>query len=464
MKRPALPYQLPAIEYAAGTRHPALFLEMRLGKTLVAIRAVKEWKSARVLVLAPLSVLASWEYELGQEGEGAASFPESSQLDLEVPPPGGRTWTLVNFERLLAAFKAGDADKFTEWAGQFDAVIVDESTRIKNPKAMTTKLICTAFQGAAHRMILSGLPAPEGPADYVEQFRFLHGRFMGCRNFWTFRAAYFEMLPHAFEWTPKRGAREAIKEEVHRLAYILSRQEAGIGSQKIYTRRYVYPTREQERHTEQIEGEWSFGDEETQNALVRHTWLARVAGGHGPGDGWPVVSDRKAKEIVTLLRGELSGQSVLVLFRFNTELELTRRILSKAGIPCVTITGETTTEDRKARRLQIQSGAVRVALLQIKVCRYGLDFSKASTAIYYSNSYSVEDRKQSEDRIIHPQKSEPLLYIDLITTESIDETVSEAVRMKYSDSKFFLRKLIEMEGKRLAEKYRGRKNKGLHKP
>jgi SNF2 family DNA or RNA helicase len=72
----------------------------------------------------------------------------------------------------------------------------------------------------------------------------------------------------------------------------------------------------------------------------------------------------------------------------------------------------------------------------------GLDFSAASTAIYYSNSLNPEDRLQSEDRIVHPAKREPLLYIDLLTRGSVDEDIHLALQDKGAESKFFLSRVL----------------------
>lgn len=423
------------------------------------------------MVLAPLSVLKSWETELREEGQSWIVYPETDQRDLECPPPGKVVWVLVNFERLIASFKScGNADfktllarfkrcdyrddpdlaAWTAWADQFDAVIVDESSRIKNPKAMITKLVTTAFRRADHRAILSGLPAPESPLDYVEQFRFLYGRFMGAKNFWVYRSRFFQAVD--YEWVPNPGTRQQIKKEVARLAFVMSRREAGIGSKKVYSRRYIEPTTAQVRLADEVEGEFRLGQNETKFSLVIHNWLGRIAGGHG--DGWAVVSDRKGKEIVELLQGELRNEPALVLFRFNAELRLVASMLRRARIPFVWITGETSPDERHARRLLFQKGRARVALLQIKVCKYGLDFSRSSTSIYYSNSFSLDERKQSEDRIIHPLKKEPLLYIDLITRDSVDESVSEALRVKEADARWFLRKFFQLERERLVRRIR----------
>ena len=69
--------------------------------------------------------------------------------------------------------------------------------------------------------------------------------------------------------------------------------------------------------------------------------------------------------------------------------------------------------------------------------------AKSNVAIYYSNSYSLEERIQSEDRIEHPIKKSSLLFIDLITKNTVDEDVIKTLKIKNLDSKFFQSKLLE---------------------
>ncbi len=76
-------------------------------------------------------------------------------------------------------------------------------------------------------------------------------------------------------------------------------------------------------------------------------------------------------------------------------------------------------------------------MFDIQCGKFGLDLSAASTAIYYSNGFSHEDRAQSEDRIEHLRKREPLLFVDLVTRGSTDRTVLSLLRQKVSAGKFF---------------------------
>ena len=419
--RALLNHQKAPLAWIVKTQHPFLALEMRLGKTLVAIRAAQKWGSKRPLVLAPLPVLEAWEEELDREGEAD-------------------NWTLMNYERLLAMSKKLTGEELFTWQSQFDLVICDESTRLKNPKSSTSQLCCALFRDAEHRMCLSGLPAPEGPADYFQQFKFLHGKFMGFANFWGWRMKFFQ--PWGYSWEPTAAGRADIRAEVLRHTFFLTRKEAGVGAGKVYETRRVDPSPEQKRWSKEVKREFRFGQEETKFAIVVATWLSRIAGGSGP--EWESVGDGKIRELHSLLCGDLRGQSVLVGFRFNHELERVRSFLRRNGFVVTVITGATPREERKARRKRFQAGEVQVLLVQQACARMGLDFSRASATIYYSNWWSLETRKQFEDRTTHPMKKEATLHIDLVTRDTPDEEVVQALKEKDAEAKGFRSRLAEL--------------------
>lgn len=67
------PHQSEGFAYTLQEEHPALFMEMRLGKTLVTVRRCKTYKTwcgsgTMNLVVAPNSALPSWEKEARGEG------------------------------------------------------------------------------------------------------------------------------------------------------------------------------------------------------------------------------------------------------------------------------------------------------------------------------------------------------------------------------------------------------------
>lgn len=436
-------HQQKALEWALERDHPAFFMEMRLGKTLIVIRWAQKINVPNVLVVAPLTVLEAWERELNLEGEHFTTLHGLSRQKREEAViaaysgnSGKRHWALINYEALLATPEIS----LLPWG----LVTLDESTKIKNPKAKITKLCTESFRRAEHRCILSGLPAPESPLDFFCQFQFLHGTFMGSRTYWQFRSHRFEPDIYGMDWLPKSGELRAIKEMVHRKSFVMRRSEAGIPNRKVYETRYVSMTKRQSEAYKELESDFSTvltnGQVlETAYAIVQQTWLARIAGGFDA-EG-ELISTSKSDALVELLLGELRQECVVVWFRFNAELHHCERVLRSKGVKCDTIIGGMPRDVRKQKLEALRDGNVRVLLAQVKCAKYGIDVSVADTEIYYSNVWSCEDRLQSEDRILHPKKTSPLLIIDLVTRGTVDEEVVSALQNKSFHAKYLITKI-----------------------
>ena len=239
--RPLFPHQKDALNWvktrSLGGHYGgvALFMEMRLGKTKVVIELLKPPLYSRILVVAPLTVLTAWQNELKAEQQNyfmlmGTKHQRMLHWDLTKNMAG---WFLINYEGLLSCENLA----FKPW----DAVVVDESTRIKNPKAMITRLLNhkDAFPQNKTRIILSGKPAPESPMDYFEQFRFISKHFMKFNNFWHFRDTCFFQIPNRYEWLPKPQWKHTIKDYVQKNSFILSRKQTNMGNKKFYEVRTV---------------------------------------------------------------------------------------------------------------------------------------------------------------------------------------------------------------------------------
>ena len=61
---------------------------------------------------------------------------------------------------------------------------------------------------------------------------------------------------------------------------------------------------------------------------------------------------------------------------------------------------------------------------------YGITLHEASTVIYFSNSYDLQIRVQSEDRAHRIGQTNKVTYVDIIAPETIDEKILQALREK----------------------------------
>lgn len=433
-----MPHQKKAYNKFAPLNYLALFMEMRLGKSLVAIRWASKFKGPK-LIIAPITPLGDWERELILENKkDILSLCISKQKLRGIEHTINNQWCLINYEKLRA-------NPWLLYDIDWGVIIADESTKIRKPGNEITKILCKRDY-CLNRAILSGLPRPETDLDFFQQFKFLHGEFLNIDNFWNFRRKYFHQGWSGFNWVANTGTKTKIKREVHGKAFILTRKQAGIGSKKIYQRHDIEMDAAQKKIYKMIKKEFAFDlknkDKWTKWAPTKFLWMSRVAGGFTP-DTKQLLSDKKAKVILDLLTENLKGQKVVIWFRFNKEMDYIKQVLKNNHILFRSISAATKGIDRKSKTNTFRSSKkMNVMLSQIKCSKYGVDWSCADTAIYYSNPYDMEDRAQSEDRIIHPKKKIPVLFIDLITKETIDEDVLSILQGKKIDSNYFLKQLM----------------------
>jgi SNF2 family DNA or RNA helicase len=434
MRKTFLKHQDEAMAYARKRKAIGLFLAMRLGKTPVAIRWAREQKLRKVLVVAPLDVLPGmqWEDEIKQESKRPVHIWPNEKKDAWLTAASSSTvgWFGINYEAVRNRPEILDLD--------WDGIILDESTKIRNPKAQITKLLLRNTDHIEHRAILSGLPNPESPLDLFCQMKFLHGTFLGFENYWAFRQSKFNQI--GYMWFPRKGVVEQIKKAIHSQCFIRSQRQVGMGNKKVCERRYVYMTPAQARLQKEIEREFTAGQYSTKWAPVQQTWLARLAGGFAP--GLEMLTDNKLRLLKQIIIEEKPKEQIVVWFRFTSEIKAAYAMLQKAKVSCKVIRGRTPKKKRPIIQRKFHAGTYRVLLMQVKVGQYGLNLACANTAIYYSNAWDHEVRSQSMQRIEHMMKKVPLLYIDLITKNSVDEAVLDALQEKKRDSKRFLRDVM----------------------
>lgn len=444
------------MQYAIPRSRIALFMQMRLGKSAVAIRWARHHKLERNLVVAPNDILEDWRDELIKEGvkyNDIYILDGSRLTKLATAQEIDSGWVIVNYEALRVTQRKNSRTKDTTGASiielPWSGIILDESTAIRNPGSQTTKTFLKYAGHIPFRAILSGLPNPQSELDYFSQLAFLNGDFMGFHNFWIFRQRMCMQDAMGWNWTPKPSVKEKIKQEVHKHAFILSRKDAGVGEHRVFEKRYVEMTPKQRKLYQQVEKDFAFGDLETQWATVKTVWMARIAGGFSPKvDEQGVrelLCDAKGKALLNLAKTELAKEPVVVWFRFNDELRYVSELLTRAKIPHRTILGgqKNGRAQNHQYKADFQEGRVDWILIQIKMGKYGWDLSRSSTAIYYSMSYDFEEIAQSRDRIVNVAKHESLLNIYLVTRRTVDVEVVETAVEKDMTARLFNTKIKE---------------------
>lgn len=422
----------------------ALFWEMRLGKTMTALRWCKKHSLKKVLIVCPLSVIPTWETECSQEKLISFTFRSKDKSIFGCLSIMPEMYAITNYQALLCT-DIGDVEK---WG--WEAVILDESPVIRKPSSKISKYCAQNFEDVGHKMILTGSPSPETLADYFQQMKFLHGSFCGEREFHRFKDRFFystNAYGNRLVCRPYR--REEIEQYLKQHSVMLTRKDAGLTyCKKMYQTRFVDLPDIYREVYDAMERDLAFEDVATNWTIVAQNWLCQLAGGYPK--NLP-ESDHKLDALTEMLvDGELSKEPTLIWHWFKQEGRMIQKYLrERHNLKIGIISGDVPDHERHQVRLDFFDGKYQHLVCQLSTAGKGLDFSHASTAIYYSNAWERIHRIQSEDRIIHPEKTEPLLIIDILARDTIDVDLLNALKEKEKRTTLFVTQVMQQFQKRV---------------
>ena len=198
-------HQLTALEKSWNRETYAYFMEMGTGKTKVLIDNVAmlydKGKIDGLLVIAPKGVIGTWYNQ-----ELPAHLPDHIENVAVMWQPNinkkQKEKLKTLFERLETALhilimnvEALSTDKGLKFAQKFllshkTLITIDESTTIKNPKALRTKNIIQISDMAKYRRILTGSPVTKNPLDLFSQCYFLDPYHLDHQSYYSFRTRY----------------------------------------------------------------------------------------------------------------------------------------------------------------------------------------------------------------------------------------------------------------------------------
>ena len=142
--------------------------------------------------------------------------------------------------------------------------------------------------------------------------------------------------------------------------------------------------------------------------------------------------DNRIKELMSMLE-EVSGKVIIwATYRYNIQ-EITKKLKERYGDRSVeSFYGDTKDKDRQQiiDRFQDTNSDLMYLVANPKTGGFGLNLFAANTMIYYSNSYDLEVRLQSEDRIHRIGQKNTCTYIDMITEGTVDDKIVKSLRNK----------------------------------
>lgn len=459
-------HQMLALEKSWDKKEYALFCEMGTGKSKILIDNFSilydRGEINAVLVVAPKGVYKNW-----QKKEIPDHLPDHIVADVIVWSPNH---TQKQLARLKVAFADDDAlkivimnieafstDKGYDFARKFLGykkcfMAVDESTTIKNRSAKRTKNIVKAGGLAKYRRIATGSPITKSPMDLYAQCDFLDPDLLGFSSYYTFQSRYCKMWrrsvgSHSFNQVVGYQHLDELTDSLDRFSYRVLKKDCLDLPDKIYLKRTVELTPEQGRVYNQLKDiALAMIDDKmitTPNILTQILRLSQVCSGFVRTDDGVVreLPSNKLDELMSVLE-EVNGKVIIWASWTNDILAIEKALAKEYGPESVrTYYGDTKADERQeiVGQFQQPDSNLRFFVGQPKTGGYGLTLTEASTVIYFSNSYDLEVRLQSEDRAHRIGQKNNVTYIDIVTEGTVEEKILVALRDKINIASDVLR-------------------------
>jgi SNF2 family DNA or RNA helicase len=451
-------HQREAFMLSAQKKVYALLMDMGTGKTKVCLDTIghlfEKQEIDFSLIVAPKGVIANWLGEIEThlpdriEREIVLWKPSLTKKfreelkDLSSPSSGKLKFLLMNVESFSSKKGVGVAEYFIKNFKVFMAV--DESTTIKNRQAKRTKSISKLGLGARYRRILTGSPVTRSPLDLYSQMNFLDEDILGFTSFYAFQGRFAvvqrrTMGAHSFNHIVGFRRLDELTEVLEKHSFRVRKEDCLDLPDKVYMRREIELTKEQKRAYEQMKhfalarlqsGELST----TKNVLTQLMRLQQICCGNLTDDAG-VIHPLPSNRINALLDicDEIQGKVIIWATWTRDIRSIAEALRDRFSVQAVaTLHGETPDSERQkvVESFQDRQSELRFIVGHPKTGGYGLTLTAATTVIYYSNSYDLELRIQSEDRAHRIGQTNKVTYIDLISPKTVDEKIVRALRNK----------------------------------
>jgi SNF2 family DNA or RNA helicase len=341
--------------------------------------------------------------------------------------------------------KAGDAFVMKLLTQRRVLFVLDESVRIKNPKAKRTIRVLARGKGATFRRILTGTPVANSPFDVFTQFQFLSPAIwhkIGCRSFAAFKN-YFGVWTDKMDPRSGRLYRDLVRyRNLNKLAEITAQVGCRVTKEevldlppKLYTKRYFDLSPTQQRYYREMADSYAIrldaGEVTAVLVIVQLLRFQQIISGFvvDEDDNEIALEENPRLELLREIIEETEGK-VLVFGKFKFDINAIMRVLKEDGVSAVRYDGSTKEADRQAAVEAFQNGDARVLVGNPATIKEGLTLHAASTVIYYNNSYKLTDRLQSEDRAHRIGQRKAVTYIDIVAADTVDEKIADALREK----------------------------------
>lgn len=396
------PHQQEAKLFLLSRRRAILADQPRVGKTLPTAAAALE--NLPALIVCPAIAKTVWEAAFNKLAPNVSVHVVNGKKD--AGQLNSADVTIINYDVLQ--YGVTQVDKY-------NALVLDECHRIKNPKAARTKAAMLAMKKIDCVYALSGTPIPNRP---IELWPILHG--LGIyRGGWFDFAARYARLFSAPWGLDASGASNLPELKAMMKPHVLRRKKEDIFKDykepQVSLITFDLPTdkREQSFDADALVA--------NPNALMAFEGLAEIMREAGM---------RKVQYAADFIDDLLQANEPVVVFAHHKDVVQALQDELKTHKPVIVV-GDTTRLKRDMAIEAFQAGKTKCIIGNIAAMSEGVDLSAADTIVFVECTWSTSALEQASSRVENITKNgiAPVIYI-LTIKASLDHNVLAKVLKK----------------------------------
>ena len=440
-KLEAFRYQHDAFMALKDMPYAAIFHEQGLGKTKIAIDLLLYWLQKRdvdtVLIVTKKTLVNNWCSEFEMHTNIRPKTLGSRHGDNFYVLNSPVRVIITNFETI-----SSEKERLKLFLRTRNvAIIIDESTKIKNPESKLTQDFFDLSLLFKIRVIMTGTPVANRPYDMWAQIYFLdQGNSLG-ESFEIFKKEC-DLSNDLGNDINRRNIFENSVASIYDKIKTFSVREtksSGIISlpNKVYHNLYVGFENRQSEMYEKVRSEMRImlkkGDEsildESTDTIKRLLRLVQITSNPKLLDD--SYQDMSAKEILldkTIEKIMERGEKVIVWSIFTGNVDQFCR--KYKHLNACKITGKMSIEDRKKSVDAFKNGDSKVLFATPQSAKEGLTLTVANNAIFYDRGFNLDDYLQAQDRIHRISQKKDCHIYNLIVENSIDEWIDVLLNAK----------------------------------
>jgi SNF2 family DNA or RNA helicase len=419
-------YQETAADFLYEHDRAMILAPVGAGKTAITLTAMWEMLRdehvKRFLVLAPKRVCTDvWPVE-------QPKWAPMASLAVAVGTPKERLAALKSNARIVVT-NYDNIQWLAEQKLNFDAIVFDELTKLKNPSGTRFKALLKVMDPITVRWGLTGSFTSNGLEDVFGQCKIVDQSLLG-RAKGAFMQQYFTLVNKDYgDWKPRPGSLELVMQRIKPATFVL---EPGEYKDKLPPLHTVEVSCKMDMADyNKMKKDFVLDDVVAVNAAVVTQKLQQMSSGFLYSDNGPIwLSVHKFQRLEELL-DENQHANTLVVYQYQEELaELQRRF------------GHLTTLDHPDAIERWNRGEVRLLAVHPKSAGHGLNLQHGGHHIVFlSLPWSLELYEQTVGRLHRSGQRHDVWCYVFLTDKTVDEKIWRSLHDKLSLSQIALEAL-----------------------